>query len=99
MERLPVYSRWSRKSSLVRSLTVQSPEGGEGAACLRDDAPGEYRGPGQSPPGSGEDGDGTGGEDKEAGAETIGRSDSWAKHFIQGSHLIIFKTRGIFKMI
>ena len=48
MERLPVYSRWSRKSSLVRSLTDQSPEGGEEAACLRDDAPGEYRCPGRA---------------------------------------------------
>lgn len=99
MERLPVYSRWSRNSSLVRSLTDQSPEGGEEAACLRDDVPGEYRGPGQSTPGSGEEGDRKGGEDKEAGAETTGHSDSWVKRFVQGSHLIIFKTPGIFKII
>lgn len=83
MERLPVYPRWSRNSSLVRSLTGQSPEGGEEAACLREDILGEYRGPGQSTPGSGEDRDGEGGEDREAGAETIGHADCWMKHLFR----------------
>lgn len=78
-----MYSWWSRNSSLVRGLTDQSPEGGEEAACLREDIPGEDRGPGHSTPGSWEDGDGVGGEDKEAGAETIGHADSWMKRLFR----------------
>ena len=43
-----MYSRWSRNSSLVRGLTDQSPEGGEEAACLREDILGEDRDPGRA---------------------------------------------------
>ena len=78
-----MYSQWSRNSSLVRGLTDQSSEGGEEAACLREDILGEDRDPGQSMPGSWEDGDGVGGKDKEAGAETIGHADSWMKRLFR----------------